>query len=182
MLRDLQFVRCSVVRFQAETFPIPVLVQNGLHRDRVPTFILKLFSLTFPEIWPFSRPFWTKNWKIFFISTFSKNSDNSTVPLKPQKFCTQGPTIVWKTSASGCKSTHLTWKDFQLQQDLFTHRIQFVSSPASPLCPSALGLIHTGRTRANSNANPLMLLACKVNTSIHLGSICFASRCASCVN
>ncbi len=30
-----------------------------------------------------------------------------------------------------------------------------------------LGLIHTGRAHANSNANPLMLLVCSVNTPIH---------------
>ncbi len=31
-----------------------------------------------------------------------------------------------------------------------------------------LGPIHTGRTRANSNANPLMLHACSVDTLIHI--------------
>ncbi len=32
---------------------------------------------------------------------------------------------------------------------------------------SVLGPIHTGRARANPNANPLMLLACSVNTPIY---------------
>ena len=31
-----------------------------------------------------------------------------------------------------------------------------------------LGPIHTGRARANSNANPLMLLVCIVDTPIHI--------------
>ncbi len=32
---------------------------------------------------------------------------------------------------------------------------------------TALGLIHTGRVHANSNANPLMLLTCSVNIPIY---------------
>ena len=48
---------------------------------------------------------------------------------------------------------------------------------------AALGPIHTGRVRANSNANPSVLLARSVNTPIdHNRSHLLALRCASCMN
>ena len=43
-----------------------------------------------------------------------------------------------------------------------------------------IGPIHTGRAHANSNANPLMLLVCSVDTPIHINrSHLLAWRCAS---
>ncbi len=47
----------------------------------------------------------------------------------------------------------------------------------------ASGPIHTGRARANFNANPLMLLACSVDTPIHINRsylLCVALRRVSC--
>ena len=44
---------------------------------------------------------------------------------------------------------------------------------------SLKGLIHTGCARANSNANPLMLLVCSVDTPIHINRfhlLCVAWR------